>query len=96
MRWRELYRRVDAVRDVGQIIDRLVDLANEINDRPAAQLLLEASRLAQAFERLRTPPWRSNPRPMATQANALSRKQKHRSTTYQKRINQSQNELINE
>jgi hypothetical protein len=57
--WQDVYRRKDAVRDVGEASERLADLASTLD---SVDLVLVAGMLAQAFERL------SNPRQKRTNA----------------------------
>jgi hypothetical protein len=50
--WQDVYRHRDAVADVGSAADRLTDLADQLK---SVELLVEAVRLADAYERLANP-----------------------------------------
>jgi hypothetical protein len=50
--WQDIYRHRDAVRDVGDAVGRLTAMAEELG---SLELLVEAVKLAGAYERLANP-----------------------------------------
>jgi hypothetical protein len=65
--WQDVYRRKDAVRDVGEAVDRLTDLADGLD---SVELVLVAGMLGQAFERLSNPRRRPSVADNQTASNA--------------------------